>query len=280
MKLIPSQPIVPQLNSTNSIQVTGGKLFYFKLMFYCILFVNNLIVSEPSCGYPVSSIKYQTDYLSPAIFQRSSNINIFGNPFFDCAVSFNYNKTWVAEKVIKSTNGLTVIGILSLAGNSAATLSTLYFSSNTIEYGMYRFTLTVAMSFVDPFTSSFTVRTSSQATFIMVVVTGISVFQFGQSSYTIGSSSILDFNAVTMSFDPDRLAVMSQLNFTFQCQLFNSTNLTYITPDTTDLYTLQTTSSWKQNQSCFVALSSECILLFLWDLILRFFTIYLILCSF
>ena len=113
------------------------------------------------------------------------------------------------------------------------------------------------MSFTDPFKNEFTVRTSSQATFITVVVTGISVFQFGGAAYTIGSSTPLDLDAVNKSVDPDKIVVMNQLNFTFTCQIFNATSLTYITTDITDLRTLQTTKNWKQNVSCFMAMSSS-----------------------
>jgi hypothetical protein len=195
------------------------------------------MTKAPSCGYPVAAISDQRDFLNPAEYLRSTFITIRGEPLYDCAISFTQNISWVLEGIDSYTYNST--GFVSLSENPSSSFSALGLVKNTLEYALYRATLTIAMAYTDPDTGIRITRTASQATYIRVVVTGISVYAFGQVNFLIGSSASLDFNAVLRTEDPDMYANISALNFTFVCYIFNSTSQSVMSSDLTDLYSLQ-----------------------------------------
>jgi hypothetical protein len=131
-------------------------------------------IKDPGCGYPVAAIGDSGDFLSPVVFMRSAFMTINGVPFFDCAINFVSNMTWTLEGIDENTYNST--GFISISSNPSAFFASLGLPGLTLDYGLYRLTLTVSMSFNDPYQGNrLIVRTSSQSTYVRITITGLRV---------------------------------------------------------------------------------------------------------
>jgi hypothetical protein len=93
----------------------------------------------------------------------------------------------------------------------------LVIKENTLDYGLYQFTLQVDVSFNGMIVSS------SAQTYVQIIPTGLAVFALenGVSSVIIGSKQAFSLQPTTYTFDRDDIIQPSQLTFVYYCKTIN-----------------------------------------------------------
>jgi hypothetical protein len=181
---------------------------------------------------------------------RSVPLTVVGLPFYDCAVQFTETKEWTVEEI--DAENFTTIRSVDLSANPSRFFSAIGFATNTLSYGLYKFTIRISMTHTDRITNALVTGYSFESTYVQIIPTGISVYLLGQTSLEIGSSQTLDFDPRTFSIDLDRIANVTLLNYKFYCHIFNVTNNTIVSNSIDDLYYVKTYAPYTANETCFV----------------------------
>jgi len=154
--------------------------------------------------------------------------------------------SWTLNRII--SNGPLLI---DLSANPTHDLPEIVVKSNTLDYGLYEFTVQVEIQLVS------NIFKNKLKTYVEIVPTGLVVYgiENGIQSISIGFGQTLTFNPIIYSFDFDNLASIKNLTFKFYCSPSNNNN--FITSSLSsivnkDLASLNKNSLFEIN-SCFTS---------------------------
>ena len=115
------------------------------------------------CYSPVITLVPELSNLStPLEYRRSQDISINSMIQLNCDVSLSTIFRWT----IKNCTSISCPFLVNLNSNIVTTLSELYLSARSLDYGMYELTLTVTMSDAPN-------KTTSSSVYIRITATGV-----------------------------------------------------------------------------------------------------------
>jgi hypothetical protein len=183
---------------------------------------------------------------NPNQIMRSKMFSISTATYFMCNLSYTQAYLWTLNKI---NSGVTQLKDLS--ANPTFASSEIVIESNTLEYGLYEFTIQVEIKVLS------SVLKSKVSTFVEIIPTGLVVFglENGIQSISIGFSQALVLNPIKYSFDFDNMASISNLSFKFYCSPISNYNYIGSSLSDTgdkDLATFKRNSSLKMSP-CFTS---------------------------
>jgi len=183
---------------------------------------------------------------NPNQILRSKMFSISTTTYFPCNLSYTQAHLWTLNKINSG-----VMQLKDLSANPTFASSEIVIESNTLEYGLYEFTIQVEIKVLS------SVLKSKVSTFVQIIPTGLVVFglENGKQSISIGFLQTLVLNPIKFSFDFDNTASISNLTFKFYCSPNKNYNfIDSILNDTgdKDLATYKRNSSLKMT-SCFTS---------------------------
>ena len=196
------------------------------------------------CSQPVLKLEQNYAQQSPQIIYRSKTFSLSTETYFACYEGYSLQNTWLVTNMatMKTTN-------------LKETSTRLVVQSNTLAFGLYRYTFQVSIRLYNNGSLFNAVNT-----FIQIVPIGVTVFalQNGISSILIGSQQTFTLDPASYSIDLDGVISPTLLQFTFYC---NTIDLNSSSPQISQ--TNKNLLAYKQNaqlpmlsnQTCF---SSSC----------------------
>jgi hypothetical protein len=177
---------------------------------------------------------------------RSKQFSLSTATYFECDLSYTQAYLWTLNKI---NSGVTQL--IDLSVNPTFDSSEIVIQSNTLDYGLFEFTIQVEIKVLT------SVLTSKVSTYVEIIPTGLVVYglENGIQSISIGFSQTLILNPIKYSFDSGNMASISNLTFKFYCSSisnFNYIGLSYSTTGDIDLATNKRNSSLKMT-SCFLS---------------------------
>ena len=143
------------------------------------------------------------------------------------------------------------ITALNLASNPTSASSVLVIRENTLDYGLYLFSLEVGVTYN---TISFVASNVAQ-TFIQIIPTGLAVFaiQNGVSSVLIGSLQAFSLQPSIYTIDMDDIVTPDKLSFTYFCKTVNLSdpNSVFYSQNDLNAYKNNPNLVMSRNQTCF-----------------------------
>jgi hypothetical protein len=160
--------------------------------------------------------------------------------------SYTQKYLWTLKRIISS--GLTLIDV---SANPTYELPEIVIRSNTLDYGLYEFTVHVEIQLMSY------VFKNEQSTYVEIIPTGLVVYgiENGVQSILIGYRQTLTLNPVEYSFDFDNLAAIKNFTFKFFCSpssKYNYSISSLVSASDIDLATYKRNSSLQIN-SCFTS---------------------------
>jgi len=200
-------------------------------------------------------VSFTQSYLSSSPNQifRSNLFSISSIIYFYCSnVTFTSTNTWRLNQVDAK---LIPIKAIDLSANPTSGSTELVIKENTLDYGLYQFTLQVDVSFNGLIVSS------SAQTYVQIIPTGLAVFALenGVSSVLVGSKQAFNLNPSLYTFDMDGIVTPDKLSFVYYCRTVNVTDKNRIVNIQNDLKTFQTNAKLAlvREQNCFGATSKS-----------------------
>jgi hypothetical protein len=163
-------------------------------------------------------------YLQPLIQKRNDLFSLVGITTISCNSVLANQKKWLFYEV-NELNGLDMNEI-QLFNNPTISYAKLVMQPQTLNYGLYRFVYTVAMSF----SLNSTAFSSQVSTYVRIEPSGLILSSLGlrQGIYggTIeisrGQKQPIAFNPYLNSYDIDSILVITTLQFKYSCQVIDS----------------------------------------------------------
>lgn len=148
--------------------------------------------------------------------ERSSILIVSVEKFVSCDFSYTETQEW--KMYLINENGV-LIREMDILSNPSIYSNEISFQSNTVEYGVYKFSYSTKLYAL--IGSTMSVFESSISTFLKVVPSGlvVYVFQNGASQITIGYNQSIELRPKNLSYDLDNLISPSNLEFEFYCGL-------------------------------------------------------------
>lgn len=167
------------------------------------------------------SIVNQTFISAPTNILRSSLFSVVGITNFICGLSFTSQTSWQVSEV-NSLNS--TIRTLDLSTNPTASTSEIVFSKGVLSYGLYRFTMTVSVTYT--WRATLTTVASQVETYIRINPTGLAVFGLpnGVGEMTYGSAQKIDVNPGLYSIDFDSVVNPASLTYNVYCRIIPKTD--------------------------------------------------------
>ena len=226
------------------------------LNIYLILKI--LYFLAPTCYAP--GVSFTQSYLSssPNKIFRSNLFSVSSIIYFYCSnVTFTSTNTWTLNQVDAA---LKVLKAVDLSTNPTSGSTELVIKENTLDYGLYQFTLQVDVSFNGQVVSS------QAQTYVEIIPTGLAVFALenGVSRVLVGSKQAFNLNPSLYTFDMDGLITPDKLSFVYYCKMVNLTDQSRVVNMQYDLKTFQTNANLAilRDQNCFGATSKKIITIF------------------
>lgn len=191
---------------------------------------------------------------SPKRIFRSNLFSISSIIFLYCSnVTFTSAKTWALNQIDPAN--FSILKTINLSANPTCTTTELVIRENTLEFGLYEFSLRVDVSF-DGGTNS-----SSTQTYVQIIPSGLAVFALenGVSGRLVGSKQAFILSPSLYSFDLDNIITAEELSFVFYCSTVNATNNQRILNMQFDLKTFQSNSNLTlaREENCFAFISNK-----------------------
>ena len=210
---------------------------------------STIITSTPSTSMPTTpQLTLTPSYIqiNPNQIYRSALFSLSTSIYFACNSSYTNIYAWTLQNL---DSGI----MIDLSANPSLQSSTLVIQSNSLAYGLYKFTIQV-----DTVTSLYGTFTNTAQTYTQIIPTGLAVFGIanGISSQLIGSTQPFVLNPVAYSFDMDNLVVLSSLQFDFYCQTINVNQSTLLASSQLAMpslkaYTTNSSLVLAKNVTCF-----------------------------
>ena len=173
----------------------------------------------PTCYAPGVSFTQNHLRSNPNNIYRSNLFSISSIIFFYCSnVTFTSTKTWTLNQL--DPLKFSLIKSIDLSTNPTSKSTELVIKENTLDYGIYQFSLRVDVSFNGK-------KVSSKAlTYVKIKPTGLAVFALenGVSSLLVGSKQAFNLNPSLYTFDLDGIVTPDKLNFVYYCTTVNLTD--------------------------------------------------------
>ena len=195
---------------------------------------------------------------SPNIIFRSNLFSVSSIIYFYCSnVTFTSTNTWTLNQL---DAGLKVLKVVDLSTNPTSASTELVIKENTLDYGLYQFSLQVDVSFNGQVVSSLA------QTYVQIVPTGLAVFALenGVSSVLVGSKQAFNLNPSLYTFDMDGLITPDKLSFVYYCKMVNLTDQSRLVNMQNDLKAFKTDPNLVivRDQNCFGATSKKIFFIF------------------
>ena len=140
---------------------------------------------------------------------------------------------------------------IDLSTNPTSASSELVVKENTLDYGIYKFTLQVPVTYnlVNQITSNLI------ETYVQIIPTGLAVFAIenGVSSVLIGSRQAFSLQPSIYTIDMDSIITPDKLSFTYFCKTVNLSDTSTVVSSLNDLKTYKNNPNLNmiRNQTCF-----------------------------
>jgi hypothetical protein len=164
------------------------------------------------------------DYLKPTIQKRNDLFSLTGITKISCGSILTNQKKWLIYAINEQT-GLEMNKI-ELFNNPTINYAQLVIQPQTLNYGLYKFEYTVAMTL----NANTSVFSSQMSTYVKIepsglILSGLSLRQGiygGTIEISRGQQQPITFNPYLNSYDIDSMLVVRNLNFKYSCQLIDS----------------------------------------------------------
>ena len=172
-------------------------------------------------------------------------------------MTFTSTNTWTLNQL---DAGLKVLKVVDLSTNPTSASTEMVIKENTLDYGLYQFSLQVDVSFNGQVVSSLA------QTYVQIVPTGLAVFALenGVSSVLVGSKQAFNLNPSLYTFDMDGLITPDKLSFVYYCKMVNLTDQSRLVNMQNDLKAFKTDPNLVivRDQNCFGATSKKIFFIF------------------
>jgi hypothetical protein len=135
-----------------------------------------------------------TSLKSPAQFRRLQDFYISSNIRITCAASSSFRTQWTIYNCTDSREDP-----IQVSSSILTKYSEIFIPSRTLDFGMYKFQLTVTMNYSANYSQS-------QSTYVKITYSNITanLIQYGTSVITSGHLKNLTMNPGKHSVDPDK----------------------------------------------------------------------------
>ncbi|XP_035695689.1 uncharacterized protein LOC118429314 [Branchiostoma floridae] len=157
------------------------------------------ITTRPlTCSFPHVRMKFGRYPTSPVVRMRSSNLKAEANVVVRCEVTRLANFTWTVNRVVNVADAKTglIEPQLEFVSSWESPTPQRIFPARSLQYGLYRITLTVAMRGVPG-------MVGEDSMFVEIERSPLVVSIRGGSSRAVGFNKTLEIDGVTETYDPD-----------------------------------------------------------------------------
>ncbi|XP_078610817.1 polycystin-1-like [Branchiostoma floridae x Branchiostoma japonicum] len=157
------------------------------------------ITTRPlTCSFPHVRMKFGRYPTSPVVRMRSSNLKAVANVVVRCEVTRLANFTWTVNRVVNVADAKTglIEPQLEFVSSWESPTPQRIFPARSLQYGLYRITLTVAMRGVPGMVGEDSMFAEIERSPLVVAIRG-------GSSRAVGFNKTLEIDGVTETYDPD-----------------------------------------------------------------------------